>query len=177
MHAGAAAGVAKPARLPALHRGSRLATECFDSAQAALHTIERERALPAPSIALKPSTWLAGLDAGGDDARTARERSVSLRPREPHSLPSVSTLGRKVPRRCERDGEVSNLFRDKSQQKCFYRPPISQYQRPADRWSDSAGAAAVAPFSALVAGPRSTIGSSEASRHARAYASLIRPTR
>jgi hypothetical protein len=88
----------KPARLPALHRGSCLATECFDSAQAALHAIERERALPAPSIALKPSTWLAGLNAGGDDARTARERSVSLRPREPHSLPSVSTLGRKVPR-------------------------------------------------------------------------------
>jgi hypothetical protein len=30
-------------------------------AQAALHAIERERGLPAPSIALKPSTWLAGL--------------------------------------------------------------------------------------------------------------------
>ena len=86
------------ARLPALHRGSCLATECFDSAQAALHAIERERALPAPSIALKPSTWLAGLNAGGDDARTARERSVSLRPREPLSLPFESTLGRKVPR-------------------------------------------------------------------------------
>ena len=94
---GFAAEPPAPARLPALHRGSCLATECFDSAQAALHAIERERALPAPSIALKPSTWLAGRNAGGDDARTARERSVSLRPREPHSLPSVSTLGRKVP--------------------------------------------------------------------------------
>ena len=30
--------------------------------------------LPAPLLALKPSTWLAGRNAGGDDARTARER-------------------------------------------------------------------------------------------------------
>jgi hypothetical protein len=41
---------------------------------------------PKPLTALKPSTWLAGLNAGGDDARTARERSVWLRPREPPSL-------------------------------------------------------------------------------------------
>ena len=32
------------------------------------------RALPAPSIALKRSTSHAGRNAGGDDARTARER-------------------------------------------------------------------------------------------------------
>jgi len=85
------------ARLPALHRGSRRRANADDSVQAALHAERRTQALPAPLFALKPSTWLAGHNAGGDDARTARVRSVSLRPREPHSLPSVSTLGRKVP--------------------------------------------------------------------------------
>ena len=83
---GAAATPAGAARLSALHRGSRLATECFDSAQTALRASERTRALPAPSIALKPSTWLAGRHAGGDDARTARVRGYEPRPREPHSL-------------------------------------------------------------------------------------------
>ena len=85
------------ARLPALHRGSRRRANADDSVQAALHAERRTQALPAPLFALKPSTWLAGHNAGGDDTRTARVRSVSLRPREPHSLPSVSTLGRKVP--------------------------------------------------------------------------------
>jgi hypothetical protein len=46
-----------------------------DSAQAALHADRRAQALPAPLTALKPSTWRAGRRAGGDDARTARERS------------------------------------------------------------------------------------------------------
>jgi hypothetical protein len=53
---GAAATPAGAARLSALRSGSRLATECFDSAQAALHASGRERALPAPSPALKRST-------------------------------------------------------------------------------------------------------------------------
>ena len=102
MCAGAEAPQRGRARLSALHRGSRLATECFNSAQAALHAIGRARALPAPSIALKPSTWLAGRHAGGDDARTARERGYEPRPQEPHSLrfrdrlekrPSMSEMG------------------------------------------------------------------------------------
>jgi hypothetical protein len=74
------------ARLPALHRGFRRRANAIESVQAALHAIRRARALPAPLTALKPSTWLAGHHAGGDDARTARERSVWLRPREPPSL-------------------------------------------------------------------------------------------
>jgi hypothetical protein len=74
------------ARLPALHRGFRRRANAFESVKAALHAIRRARALSAPLTALKPSTWLAGRHAGGDDARTARERSVSLRPREPPSL-------------------------------------------------------------------------------------------
>jgi len=62
------------------------AAERRDSAQAALRANGRAQALPAPSIALKPSTWLAGRHAGGDDARTARVRGYEPRPREPHSL-------------------------------------------------------------------------------------------
>ena len=62
------------------------ATERFDSAQAALLAIERMRALPTPSIALKQSTLRAGLHAGGDDARTAREQGYKPRPQEPLSL-------------------------------------------------------------------------------------------
>ena len=76
----------KPARLPALHRGSRPATECFDSAQAALHANGRARALPAPPLALKRSTPRAGRNAGGDDARAARVRGYEPRPREPLPL-------------------------------------------------------------------------------------------
>src|SRR6185437_17015838 len=45
-----------------------------DSVQAALHATRCEGVTSALLIALKPSTWLAGRDAGGDDARTARER-------------------------------------------------------------------------------------------------------
>jgi len=62
------------------------ATERQDSAQAALHASGRTQALPAPPIALKRSTPRAGLNAGGDDARTARERGYKPRPQVPHSL-------------------------------------------------------------------------------------------
>jgi len=50
------------------------------------------QALPAPSFALKRSTPRPGHTAGGDDARTARERGYKSRPQEPHSLhvPGVS---------------------------------------------------------------------------------------
>ena len=62
------------------------ATERFDSAQAALHAIGRVQALPAPPMALKRCTSHPGRRAGGDDARTARERGYKPRPQEPHSL-------------------------------------------------------------------------------------------
>jgi len=44
------------------------------------------QALPAPSFALKRSTPHPDRSAGGDDARTARERGNKSRPQEPHSL-------------------------------------------------------------------------------------------
>jgi len=62
------------------------ATERFSSIQAALHTNSRTRALPAPPNALKRCTPHPGRHAGGDDARTARERGYKPRPQEPHLL-------------------------------------------------------------------------------------------
>jgi len=55
------------------------ATERRDSAQAVLRANERMRVLPAPSIALKRSTPRSGRNAGGNDARAARERSANPR--------------------------------------------------------------------------------------------------
>jgi len=62
------------------------ATERLDSAQAVLHAVERTPVLPAPSIAFKRSTPLAGRNAGRNDAQAARERGYKPRPQEPHSL-------------------------------------------------------------------------------------------
>jgi len=71
------------------------ASERRDSAQAVLYAIERERALPAPSIALKRGTPRAGHDAGGNDAQAARERSYKPRPQEPHPLHQSAVTGRR----------------------------------------------------------------------------------
>ena len=102
------------ARLPALHRGSRRRANANDSTQAALHANRRERALPAPLSALKPSTWLAGLKmpAGTmpgppecgvtSPARGNRSRSIN-RP-SPVDVPWSSEMGSLyfVPRRVTR---------------------------------------------------------------------------
>jgi hypothetical protein len=61
------------------------ATERQDSTQAVLHAVGRVWALPAPPTTLKRSTPHAGLNAGGTDARIARERICDIRPQEPHS--------------------------------------------------------------------------------------------
>ena len=84
---GAAAGCIG-ARSPSGARTAALvaASERRNSAQATLRANERMRALPTPSLPLKQGTLRSGRDAGGDDARTARERSHKLRPQEPHSL-------------------------------------------------------------------------------------------
>ncbi len=71
------------------------ATERCDSAQAVLHATERTQALPAPSAALKRSTPRAGRNAGGSDARTARERGYKPRPQEPHSPHPTAVTGRR----------------------------------------------------------------------------------
>jgi hypothetical protein len=87
--------------------------ERFDSAQAALHASERMRALPAPSFALKRGTSHTGHNAGGDDARTARERGYKPRPREPHSL-HVQVCLENTPFD-ERDSLQCNLYSDDCQ--------------------------------------------------------------
>ena len=83
-------------------------SERSSSAQAALHASGRTQALPAPPIALKPSTWRSGHSAGGalqfwvwqfafaQTASTANcvqclmpgppGSGLRDRPREPHSL-------------------------------------------------------------------------------------------
>ena len=71
------------------------AIERSSSAQAALHAVERMRALSAPSIALKPNTWRPGRNAGWVDARAARERGYKPRPQEPHSLHPTAVTGRR----------------------------------------------------------------------------------
>ena len=85
---GAAATPAGAARLSALHRGScpGSRTPGLGPGRASRDRPTSTRALPAPSIALKRSTSRAGRYAGGDDARTARERGYEPRPQEPHSL-------------------------------------------------------------------------------------------
>ena len=60
------------ARLPALHCGFRRRANAFNSIKAALHAMKCEGITLALCTALKPSTWLAGRHAGGDDALTAR---------------------------------------------------------------------------------------------------------
>src|SRR4029077_6644659 len=100
------------ARLPALHRGFRRRANAVDSVQAALHATKCEGVTFAPWIALKPSTWLAGLNAGGDDARTARVRSVWLRPREPPLAPSREYPRPKGPSRTVSECRSCSIFGD-----------------------------------------------------------------
>jgi hypothetical protein len=82
--------------------------ERCDPIQAALHASERMRALPAPSFALKRGTSRTGHNAGGDDARTARERGYKPRPQEPHSL-HVQVCLENTPFD-ERDGAIVTLL-------------------------------------------------------------------
>jgi len=65
-------------------------TERCDSVQAALHANGRAQALPTPSVALKRGTSRAGPIAGGDDARTARERKLRALPAGTARAPFLS---------------------------------------------------------------------------------------
>jgi hypothetical protein len=71
--------------------------------------------------AFKPSTWRAGHHAGGDDARTARVRSVWLRPREPPSLPFGEYPRPKSPLASEA-GTFVAYTETKSRKKCTTMP-------------------------------------------------------
>ncbi len=92
---GAAAALRGRSPLGAPTAALAKATERSSSAQAVLRVNERTRALPAPSVALKRSTPRAGRHAGGNDARTARERGYKPRPQEPHSLHQSAVTGRR----------------------------------------------------------------------------------
>jgi hypothetical protein len=70
---GVAARSTERARLSALHRGSRLGhVPRFDPGRASRDAVRRR--YPHLGTALKRSTSRAGRNAGGVDARTARER-------------------------------------------------------------------------------------------------------
>ena len=92
------------ARLPALRCGACPASERQDSAQAALHAKHDAKALPPLRIALKRGTSRPGRCAGGDDARTARERGYKPRPQEPHSLHQLAVTGQRPFERARRRG-------------------------------------------------------------------------
>src|ERR1700733_9919963 len=76
------------ARLPAFHRGSR--QRDFRPEGSASGQASRKRrascGVPHAPSRLQRSTSRAGRNAGRHDARAARVRSVSFRPRAPHSL-------------------------------------------------------------------------------------------
>jgi hypothetical protein len=109
------------------------ATERFNSAQAALHAIGRVRALPTPPIALKRCTSRAGRHAGGDDARTARERGYKPRPQEPHSLHQSAVTG-DAPRMSEVIGYVTETG---TNVKPFVAAPVTCF-RGRDEWEQTA---------------------------------------
>jgi hypothetical protein len=113
------------ARLPAFHRGSHqrdFRPEGSASGQASRKRRQSCGVPHAPSRSQR-STSRAGRNAGRHDARAARVRSVSFRPRAPHSLrrPEVpsqtasfeSETGRRY---CHRGGEVKRrrIFFDES---------------------------------------------------------------
>ena len=92
---GAAAGLSAPARLPALHNGACRSERTLQlSPGRASRDRQATRALPAPPIALKRNTPRAGRNAGGNDARTAREQGYKPRPQEPHSPYPSAVTGR-----------------------------------------------------------------------------------
>ena len=83
----AAAARAGAARLPALRSGACQSERTLQlSPGRASRDRQATQALPALSTAFKRSTPRAGRSAGGNEARTARERGYKPRPQEPHSL-------------------------------------------------------------------------------------------
>jgi hypothetical protein len=115
------ARLAKRARLPAFHRGScqgSFRSQGSASGQAtwdAAGALDPRtlaptggrrpsaaiRALPGPACPSPVSTSRAGHSAGGHDARAARERTVSFRPRAPHSLRIAEYLRERRPEMSE----------------------------------------------------------------------------
>ena len=78
-------------------------------------TLDGSETLPAPSTAFKRGTSRAGPNAGGDDARTARERGDKPRPQEPHS-PRQSAVAGDAPSEGEIRWGVCNCNGDDCQE-------------------------------------------------------------
>jgi hypothetical protein len=83
------------ARLSALHCGACGANQCHRSAQAAFPGTHGAGRYPATAVPVQRDTSRAGPSAGGDDARTARERGYKPRPQEPHPPHRSAVTGRR----------------------------------------------------------------------------------
>src|SRR5215470_5222608 len=92
---GAAARPAGRARLSALHRGSCRGDRTPALAQAALHASENYGRYPHHHSCLSEAPRAPVAIAGGDDARTARERGDKPRSQEPHPPRQSAVTGRR----------------------------------------------------------------------------------
>ena len=91
----AAAGLAEPARLPALRGGSCRSDRTLRLSPGRASRDEVRRRYLRLWIALKRGTPRAGHSTGGNDARTARGRGYKPRPQEPHSPHPTAVTGRR----------------------------------------------------------------------------------
>ena len=90
------------ARLSALRRGfPRAALGCTRFGPGRASREREDTGVTRSSFAPKPCTRHPGRITEGVDTRTARERSVSLRPQEPHSLHLTGAPSRKASLRSE----------------------------------------------------------------------------
>jgi hypothetical protein len=91
----AAAGLSEPARLPALRGGSCRSDRTLRLSPGRASRDEVRGRYLRLWIALKRGTPRAGRTAGGNDARTARERGYKPRPQQPHSPHPTAVTGRR----------------------------------------------------------------------------------
>ena len=110
------------ARLSALRRGfPRAALGCTRFGPGRASREREDTGVTRSSFAPKPSTWHPDRHVEGVDTRTARERSVSLRPQEPHSFRLTGAPSRKASLRNER--RQLRRLRDKSQDNVLLAAP------------------------------------------------------
>jgi hypothetical protein len=124
---------AKRARLPALHCSACRSDRTLRLSPGRASREREDAGVTAPPFALKRCTSRAGHNAGGDDARTARERGYKPRPQEPHSLHQSAVTG-DAPRMSEVIGYVTETG---TNVKPFVAAPVTCF-RGRDEWEQTA---------------------------------------